>query len=496
MSKDLVNSIPANIGNTLQIDLYIEDTKDTKGIKKARSYAGHIDINSMDPGRMNHLFYWFFESQTCNPHVAIDDPVQKKLISETPLIIWLNGGPGASSLVGLFLENGPFTIGDDAAGTISVTPDSWNQEAHVVYWDQPIGTGYSYADPAGEYDPTKVEYVRNEEDLSQMFWEGLQGFFTRHPEYKDCPLYLCGESYAGKYVPAIALKIDEKNRNLEDPQIRIDLNGTSVGNGWIRPELSIRITIDYAYATGFIGIDQKNQLYKFYDDFKKALSEGKLEDATRLGNALVNATLGCGGGFDLYDARRWEDPSMGALSSYLDSKDVKKALHVPELVTWQCQDNAGPVAQSLVKDIMRDCSESFTKLLKAKNDVGYRYKLLFYTGNFDLACGYQSTEEILDDLEKWEDTEDDPWRTAPRWIWTQAQGNPKGFVRQYLNLTQVSVPDSGHLVPIFQPQTCREMIYNWIFDRPFLGGYIYTPKVDDSQGGRFSRWKHSPRRDR
>lgn len=455
MSSDLVAWIPANVGNTLQIDLYTEDTK------KARSYAGHVDIDStVHRRRKNHLFYWFFESQTCSPHVAVAD--QLELISKTPLIIWLNGGPGASSLLGLFLENGPFTIGGDATGTISVTPNSWNQEAHVVYWDQPIGTGYSYADSV-------EEYVHDEAALSQMFWEGLQEFFKLHPEYAKCPLYLCGESYAGKYVPAIALKIDEQNDKDAQNHVKINLQGLSVGNGWIKPELSLQIMIDYAYATGFIGSGQKKHLQDSYAEFQKVLRAGDMKTATELGNDLVATTLVYGGNFDLYDVRRWEDLSMGALRSYLNNEHVKSALHVPAEVTWQCADNEGPVAEVLVEDNMADCSELFATLL------GKDYQLLFYTGNFDTACGYRSTEEILSDLKKWGDSkEDEHWFTAPRRIWTQAQGNPKGFVRQYRNLTQVSVPDSGHQVPAFQPQICREMIYNWIFKRPFPG---YDPTI-------------------
>lgn len=466
MSSDPVASIPANIGNTLQIDLYTPDTK------KVRSYAGHVHIDStMYPGNKNHLFYWFFESQTCSPHVAVKD--QQELVSETPLIIWLNGGPGASSLLGLFLENGPFTIGDDATGTISVTPNSWNQEAHVVYWDQPIGTGYSYTDDPPDKKPR--EYVCDEEALSQMFWEGLREFFTLYGEYKDCPLYLCGESYAGKYVPAIAKKIDEQNNKGKS---KINLKGVSVGDGWIKPELSLRVMIDYVYATGFIGSDQKKHLHDSYAEFKKALDLGHMETATMLGNDLVATTLAYGGNFDVYDVRRWEDLSMGALRSYLNNNDVKLALCVPPEVAWQCADNEGPVARALVKDNMADCSELFATLLSKD------YQLLFYTGNFDTACGYQSTEEILSDLKKWGGgQEDERWFTAPRLIWTQAQGNPKGFVRQYRNLTQVSVPDSGHQVPAFQPRICREMIYNWIFKRPFPGYVPSTARKEADSAG-------------
>ncbi|MFC5723930.1 hypothetical protein ACFP1Z_27570 [Streptomyces gamaensis] len=446
MSSDLVVSIPANVANTRSIGFCTKDTK------KVRSYAGHAHIDSTEnPGTQNHLFYWFFESQTCNPHVAVPD--QQDLISRTPLLIWLNGGPGASSLMGLFLENGPLTIADDAAGTISVRTDSWNQEAHVVYWDQPIGTGYSYSDDQ--------EHVYDEDTLSQMFYQGLQKFFDSHPEYVQCPLYVCGESYGGKYVPAIAREIRKQNRLNADGR-QINLQGISVGNGWIRPELSLRVLIDYAYTTGFLGIGQRDSLYESYGVYQAALQAGELKKATRLGNALVATVLEYGGTFDFYDVRRWDDLPMGAVRAYLGSEAVKKALHVPPEVTWQFYDNAGPVADALAEDNMTDCSELYAEL------IGNGCKTLLYTGNFDTACGYRSTEEILDDLMERMGRQGE-WRNAPRLIWTQAQGNPKGFVRSLGNLTQVSIPDSGHEVPAFQPQICREMLYNWLFARPFHG---------------------------
>ncbi|KNB50859.1 S10 family serine carboxypeptidase-like protein [Streptomyces caatingaensis] len=457
-SDDLVASIPANIPDTLRIAFL------TKDVKKVRSYAGHVHIDSVrHQGKKNHLFYWFFESQTCNPHVAAPD--QQALIDGTPLLIWLNGGPGASSLLGLFLENGPLSIGDDPAGTVSVSPGSWNQEAHVVYWDQPVGTGYSYSDAD--------EYAEDEDALARMFWKGLQEFFSAHPEYANCPLYVCGESYAGKYVPAIALEIHRRNRENSGAR-NIGLRGIAVGNGWIRPELSLRALVDYAYTTGFLGIAQKNSLDESYAEFQEVLRSGDMRQATKLGNALVSATLAYGGNFDLYDVRRWDDLSMGALNAYLNSEHVKESLHVPPHVPWQCADNEGPVADALVNDNMRDCTGQYAELL----DAGY--STLLYTGNFDTACGFRSTEEILDDLMRRKgEHEHGEWRNAPRLIWTQAQGNPKGFVRRLRNLTQVAVPDSGHQVPAFQPEICREMLYNWLFDRPFAG---YDPQQPAKQG--------------
>ncbi|PIO61181.1 serine carboxypeptidase [Teladorsagia circumcincta] len=64
--------------------------------------------------------------------------------AQAPLLLWLNGGPGSSSLEGLFLENGPFRIGKDGK-TITRNPYAWNQFANVLYLESPVGVGYSYS---------------------------------------------------------------------------------------------------------------------------------------------------------------------------------------------------------------------------------------------------------------------------------------------------------------------------------------------------------------
>ncbi len=310
-----------------------------------------------------------------------------------------------------------------------------------------------------------------------MFREGLQKFFGLHPEYARCPLYVCGESYAGKYVPAIAREIDRHNRREADGQ-HIDLQGIAVGNGWIKPELSLRVLIDYAYTTGFLGIGQKDSLYEFYGVFKAAYDAGEMERATQLGNQLVDRVQAYGGNFDLYDVRRWEDLPMGALDAYLNSEHVKKSLNVPTDVAWRSDDDKGPVAKALVDDNMADRSPWYADII----DKGL--KTLLYTGNFDTACGYRSTEEILDDLmARKGEHEHAEWRNAPRTVWAQAQGDPKGFVRRHGNLTQVAVPGSGHQVPAFQPRICREMLYNWLFDRPFHGYDPQQPLKPRNGGG-------------
>lgn len=105
----------------------------TPGVKSYSGYV-HLPPNSIDePGESQdypiNTFFWFIESRK-NPHRA-------------PLTIWLNGGPGASSLLGMLSENGPCSINPDSNSS-TLNPWSWNNEVNVLFIDQPVQVGFSY----------------------------------------------------------------------------------------------------------------------------------------------------------------------------------------------------------------------------------------------------------------------------------------------------------------------------------------------------------------
>ena len=78
----------------------------------------------------NYLFYWFFRNQDASK----------------PLILFVNGGPGASSMQGLFYENGPFRVINETGDyEIVDAKKSWLEEASMIYLDNPAGTGFSIA---------------------------------------------------------------------------------------------------------------------------------------------------------------------------------------------------------------------------------------------------------------------------------------------------------------------------------------------------------------
>ena len=75
--------------------------------------------------------------------------------------------------------------------------NAWNNNANVLFVDQPLGTGFSYTD-----DILKMR--GNEDDVALDFEKFLLGFYEKYPEYAKNPLFLTGESFAGHYIPAIA----------------------------------------------------------------------------------------------------------------------------------------------------------------------------------------------------------------------------------------------------------------------------------------------------
>ena len=445
-ADDLIKEIPADIHNSGTIDLNV------------CSYAGYADALYND--KEIQLFYWFFESQKFHPSQSRNN----EEIGKTPLIIWLNGGPGAPSTLGLFLENGPYRIQDDSEGKLLENQYSWNKNAHIIYWDQPIGTGYSRV--KGE-DP-QTTFAKNEDELSEMFYLAFQNFLSKHPEYRSCPVYVAGESYGGKYVPNIAVKIHKKNSAETDENRKINLKGISVGDGWIDARLQMKVYIDYPYTLGYLDTNQRLRILSDYDNFCTALDNKKYDDAYSISNDIVDNVSALGGNFNVYNISRFSEISMKKVQTYMETAAVKKALNVPEAQKWNCADNKGPVADNLIEDNMENSAPVYSEFINYEN----LYKVLMYTGTFDTACGSLSTEQILYDLNKWNNPEDnEAWKKLSRNIWAQPSTNVKGFIKQYKNLTQIVLPNSGHQVPYYKPEISLEMLDKWMNDETFPAYY-------------------------
>ncbi len=171
--------------------------------------VGYLDVDED-----KHFFFWFFESRT--------DP------AKDPLVLWLNGGPGCSSMTGLLMELGPCRVNPGGNGTTH-NEHSWNNHANLIFLDQPVNAGFSYS---------KGKQVASSDDAAEDVYAFLQLFLSKYPQYAQLDFHVTGESYAGHYIPAIGKAISEHN-SVIDPDtkdaVKVNLKSLAIGNGLTDP---------------------------------------------------------------------------------------------------------------------------------------------------------------------------------------------------------------------------------------------------------------------
>ncbi|KAG5651454.1 hypothetical protein H0H81_008590 [Sphagnurus paluster] len=155
--------------------------------------------------------FWFFASRK-NPDTA-------------PLALWFNGGPGSSSMIGLIQEHGPCRIKNDSS-SVTLNPYSWNNEANVLYIDQPVGVGFSHGDLK----------VSTSKQAAADVWTFLQIFLkdSRFSKYQANNLAIWTESYGGHYGPAFSAYILAQNAAIAAGTLQglpLNLKVLGIGNG-------------------------------------------------------------------------------------------------------------------------------------------------------------------------------------------------------------------------------------------------------------------------
>lgn len=143
-------------------------------------YSGYLKLTNDTDSKQIH--YVFAENPT-NPKNA-------------PVVLWLNGGPGCSSMDGFMYENGPFYFSFNST-TLNVNPYAWNSVANMLYFESPAGVGFSIAGNSGNLATN--DWTTAVDNLT-----ALQLFFKGFPEYLGNEFFISGESYAGIYVPTLA----------------------------------------------------------------------------------------------------------------------------------------------------------------------------------------------------------------------------------------------------------------------------------------------------
>ncbi|KAF2895434.1 hypothetical protein ILUMI_10738 [Ignelater luminosus] len=403
-----------------------------KGLDHIRSYAAYLTVNEK---YNSNMFFWFFPSQTD--------------YANDPVVLWLQGGPGATSLIGLFTENGPFII--TAEQNIKLRKITWTQNHSVLYIDNPVGTGYSFTNVGG--------YSRNEVDVGENLYKALLQFFQLFPELQKNDFFISGESYGGKYVPAVSYTIYKNNPSAKQ---KINLQGLSIGNGLSDPEHQLKYG-EYLYQIGLIDTNTRQLVQEYEAEGIKYIQNKQWIKAFKLFDDLLNGDMNNRSslfknitGFDNYFnylIAKDISKDMNYMGKFIQSAEVRSTIHVGN-ATFHGENQI--VEINLISDIMQSVAPWISELLS-------HCRVLIYNGQLDIIVAYPLTMNYLKGLNF---NGADEYKKAVRHQW-RVDNYLAGYVKQAGNLTEAMVRNAGHMVPGDQPRWALDLITRFTRNKPF-----------------------------
>ncbi|KAJ1307942.1 hypothetical protein OPQ81_002019 [Rhizoctonia solani] len=425
-------------------------------------YSGYLDV---DYGA-KHLFFYFFESRS--------DP------DSDPVLMWINGGPGCSSSLGLFMELGPCSIRGPLQSSSNGTewnPYSWNNKANLFFLDQiylggssiviRVGVGFSYAD-YGETISTTEEAAKNVQAFVTIFFETFSKFKGRE-------FHMSGESYGGRYLPVFASEIVDQNSRAEPGGFEpINLKSVLIGNG---------LTDFKTMWEGYYDIQCKNLSVVPFQDIKtcvnmkqqlhrclKMYQKDCVEQTDPVGCSLAAGFCSSAlegpyfltgrNPYDMTQPCKREElanslcyPVTKHINTFLDLPETRKALGVhPSIGNYTgCSNEVGERFSASL-----DHFHSNQWYIAGLLERGIR--VLIYVGTYDWICNWVGNQKWVLALD-WTGSAEFTAQKDRDWV---VDGQVAGFTRSANGLTFATVNAAGHMVPYDKPKEALAMLDRWL----------------------------------
>lgn len=417
--------------------LRVKKTNPAKlGVDHTKQYSGYLDVEDED----KHFFYWFFESR--------NDP------KNDPIVLWLNGGPGCSSLTGLFFELGPSSIGEDIKPIYN--PHSWNSNASVIFLDQPVNVGYSYSSSG----------VTNTVAAGKDVHAFLKLFFKQFPEYSHLDFHIAGESYAGHYIPVFASEILSHDDN------NFNLTSVLIGNGLTDPLRQYEYYQPMACGKGgHPSVLSDEECDAMLENEPRCLNLIKSCYESESVWSCVPAAIYCNNqafgpyqktGLNVYDIRsKCESGAPGGLcyrglgyiDDFLNQDYVKEALgaEVDNYESCNMDINRNFL---FAGDWMKPYHTRVIELLDK-----YDLPVIIYAGDKDFICNWLGNHGWSDYLEY---SKKDKFSKEKLHKYITLDGEYAGEVKNYDKFTFLRLFNGGHMVPYDQPEASLDFFNRWL----------------------------------
>eukprot|EP00727_Mastigamoeba_balamuthi_P000551 m51a1_g10493 putative serine carboxypeptidase (469) ;mRNA; f:74889-76788 len=435
------------------------------GMPKFAMYSGYIDV---EPVRGRRLFYWFVESQR--------DP------ASDPVVLWMNGGPGSSSLLGFLTEHGPFRPGTDGKSLVPYDW-AWNKVANVIYVEAPAGVGFSVAEHAEDLNTGDARTASDN-------YAFILGWLRLYPEFAKNDFYISGESYGGHYVPDLMVEVLRR-----DTEGAVNLAGMLLGNpatntDWFKGSADPRgdswnyITFMWshglvphkAYEDAHAACRWADYLQTCDDTWKspskeclmalkvcyKAIPLNDIDiynvdapvclnrrlDYTALWNplaAMAQQTLAQGSPVPP------ADPCLDNYAiPYMNQPEVQKALHA---IPTKWTGGAARGFNYSADDMHVNQIPLYHEMFRSSRPL----RILVYSGDFDGAVPFPGTQMWISCLGR---PVKSGWRT---WHY---DGQVAGGVIDYDRISFATIKGAGHMVPYTLPAQGYAFFERWINNKP------------------------------
>ncbi|KAH0627357.1 hypothetical protein JD844_002955 [Phrynosoma platyrhinos] len=366
-----------------------------------KSYSGYLTVNKT---HNSNLFFWFFPAQDISDY------------------------------------------------TVSERKFPWTSKFSMLYIDNPVGTGFSFTDD-------EKGYAENQDDVGRDLYSALIQFFQLFPDYQKNDFYATGESYAGKYVPAIGYYIHTHNPTAK---IKINFKGVAIGDGLCDPELMLGGYAEFLYQIGLVDEKQRDyiqnqtdlgviyiQQKKWREAFEVCIRDPhvglqQLKPSEHRSKQNGDKKFGMGSSIHLYSSRRGkrrrvngekqsEPEDQEYFGEFLALTEVRKSIHVGNLTFH----DGSEVEKHLLEDV------------------------LLYSGQLDVIVAAPLTERFLPTV-PWAKVKE--YKNAERTVWKICSKDPEvaGYVRQAGDFYQVIVRGGGHILPYDQPERTLDMMDRFI----------------------------------
>ncbi|KAJ2544896.1 hypothetical protein EV175_005854 [Coemansia sp. RSA 1933] len=462
-----------------------------------RQQSGYLDLPDTDA----HVFFWYFGSRTrLSPDFSNTTTV--------PLVFWFSGGPGCSSQIANWQENGPCqwvpsvdydkelddTKRKQLPHGVQRNPWAWNDVADLVFIDQPVGTGFSYG-----AIPSSTEAA------ADTAWRAMQAVHTLLNEERMTrgeqtvrEVFLFGESYGGRYIPVFTeylLHMNDLISGSPDLQARgfatLPLAGVGIGNGlfdyMVQAPTYHKMGCDSTYSPPLFNPLQCKYLEKVVNPLcikaldtcysgttKTSVDTLRGSNATcvslvpepwRSSQACAYADRYCNGALNWTTLANTYDVREGARSppddyvDYLRTSEFAAAVGAnPDIVYTECSDPVFDRFASTSDEVSRSAMASMEFIL----DRGV--PLLLYTGDADFICNWYGTMLVARALQ-WHGNV--AFRNNAPVAWTYPEefsGTPieGGQLWTAENLSFLRVYQAGHEVPYYQPQASLHMLAQFL----------------------------------